>query len=60
MNSVVHDAFSYYTVVAVSHHLEMVMSFDCILVMHDGEMVKDGKSLELVMDTETRFGKLHL
>lgn len=48
MYEVVGKEFGGYTVVMVSHRLEMVMGFDRVVVMDSGRIVEEGAPRELV------------
>ena len=50
--------FENYTVIAVSHRLEMIMSFDKVIVMDSGEIVEVGNPAVLAGKVGTRFGDL--
>ena len=50
--------FENYTVIAVSHRLEMIMSFDRVIVMDSGEIVEVGNPAVLAGKVGTRFGDL--
>ncbi|EPE26567.1 ABC transporter transmembrane region [Glarea lozoyensis ATCC 20868] len=47
MQKIIMDEFKHYTIVMVSHRLEMVMGFDRVVVMERGSIVEVGKPLEL-------------
>lgn len=47
---VIEEVFKDYTVVAVTHRLESVIGFDRLLVMANGEVVKEGTPRSLVME----------
>ncbi|KAI1380494.1 ABC multidrug transporter [Hypoxylon crocopeplum] len=58
MQEVIRAEFKEYTVVAVSHRLDMVMDYDRVVVMEKGEIVEVGNPAQLVQETGTRFGEL--
>jgi ABC-type multidrug transport system fused ATPase/permease subunit len=58
MQEVIRVEFGGYTVVAVSHRLEMVMDFDRVVVMDTGEIVEVGNPIVLAGETGSRFGDL--
>lgn len=58
MLDIIRDEFRAYTVVAVSHRLEMVMDFDRVVAMDTGAVVEVGPPRVLAADGETRFGEL--
>jgi len=60
MMTVIETEFEGYTVVMVSHRLEMVMGFDRVLVMDRGSVVEDGAPGKLVEREGGRFRDLWL
>lgn len=58
MQEVIRVEFKEYTVVAVSHRLDMVMDYDRVVVMEKGEIVEVGNPGQLVKEAGTRFGEL--
>ncbi|PQE21899.1 ABC multidrug transporter protein [Rutstroemia sp. NJR-2017a BVV2] len=58
MQEVIRVEFGEYTVVAVSHRLDMVMDFDRVVVMDTGEIVEVGNPMLLAGETGSRFGDL--
>ncbi|KAI1639441.1 P-loop containing nucleoside triphosphate hydrolase protein [Biscogniauxia mediterranea] len=58
MQEVIGAEFGEYTVLAVSHHLDMIMGFDRVVVMDKGEVVEVGSPVVLAQDSATRFGEL--
>ncbi|OTB13269.1 hypothetical protein K445DRAFT_24767 [Daldinia sp. EC12] len=58
MQRVISNEFKEYTVIAVSHHLDMIMDYDRVIVMDKGEIVEVGNPANLVEETGTRFGEL--
>ncbi|OQE34785.1 hypothetical protein PENCOP_c015G05261 [Penicillium coprophilum] len=58
MQDIIRVEFKDYTVIAVSHRLDMVMDFDRVVVMDKGEIVEVGNPLVLAGQTETWFGDL--
>ncbi|OTB09427.1 hypothetical protein M426DRAFT_18072 [Hypoxylon sp. CI-4A] len=56
MQEVIRVEFKEYTVVAVSHRLDMVMDYDTVVVMDKGEIVEVGNPAELAAQAGTRFG----
>lgn len=50
--------FESYTVIAVSHRLDMIMDFDRVVVMDKGENVEVGRPRALADTAGTRFGVL--
>ncbi|KAE9372462.1 ATPase-like protein [Stipitochalara longipes BDJ] len=60
MMRIIESEFEGYTVVMVSHRLEMVMAFDRVLVMDRGSVVEDGPPGELAEKEGGRFRELWL
>ncbi|KAH7370165.1 putative ABC multidrug transporter [Rhexocercosporidium sp. MPI-PUGE-AT-0058] len=59
MQEIIRSDFKDYTVVAISHRLEMIMDFDRVIVMDSGKIVEDGNPKILAAEgTATRFGEL--
>ncbi|KAH8202021.1 hypothetical protein TruAng_003776 [Truncatella angustata] len=58
MQEIIRIEFKEYTVIAVSHRLEMVIDFDRVVVMDKGEIVEVGSPRVLSGDISTRFGEL--
>lgn len=58
MEEVIRVEFTRFTVVAVSHHLEMIMAFDRVIVMESGSIVEDGVPLLLAREAGSKFGLL--
>lgn len=58
MQEIIRTKFERYTVVAVSHRLEMIMDFDRVVVMDKGCVVEVGVPGVLAKDAESRFGEL--
>ncbi|KAJ5513392.1 hypothetical protein N7463_002944 [Penicillium fimorum] len=58
MQETIRTKFSNYTVIAVSHRLDMIMDFDRVVVMDTGEIVEVGKPVVLAQEAGTRFGDL--
>lgn len=58
MQDVIKAEFKNYTVVAVSHRLDMIMDFDRVVVMDKGEIVEVGNPMVLAADERSRFGDL--
>lgn len=58
MQEVIRAEFKDYTVIVVSHRLEMIMDFDRVVVMDRGEIVEVGNPMLLAEQEGTRFGKL--
>jgi ATP-binding cassette, subfamily C (CFTR/MRP), member 1 len=59
MQEIIKQEFSGYTIIMVSHRLEMVMYFfNRVIVMDKGSVVESGSPRELVSQAGTRFGEL--
>ncbi|KAK4233348.1 putative ABC multidrug transporter [Achaetomium macrosporum] len=58
MQEVIRAEFERYTVLAVSHRLDMIMDFDRVVVMDRGEIVEVGNPMALAARAGTRFGDL--
>ncbi|RYP77563.1 hypothetical protein DL770_007064 [Monosporascus sp. CRB-9-2] len=58
MREVIRAEFKEYTIMAVSHRLDMVMDFDRVVVMEKGEIVEAGRPSELAHEAGSRFGEL--
>ena len=59
MQEIIRTEFDAYTIVMVSHRLEMVMDyFDRVLVLDKGALVESGSPRELVDTPGSRFGEL--
>ncbi|KAG4443174.1 hypothetical protein IFR05_001316 [Cadophora sp. M221] len=60
MQRIIRTEFEGYTIVMVSHRLEMVMGFDTVVVMEKGEVVEKGPPGELSLRDGGRFRELWL
>ncbi|CAI7637408.1 unnamed protein product [Penicillium discolor] len=58
MQDIIRVEFKDYTIIAVSHRLDMIMDFDRVVVMDKGEIVEVGNPMVLAGKAETRFGDL--
>ncbi|KAH6702083.1 P-loop containing nucleoside triphosphate hydrolase protein [Leptodontidium sp. MPI-SDFR-AT-0119] len=58
MQRIIHEEFESYTIVMVSHRLEMVMGFDTVVVMEKGSIVEAGEPKILVETKRSRFKEL--
>lgn len=58
MQEIIRVEFKDYTIIAVSHRLDMIMDFDRVVVMDKGEIVEVGNPVVLAGQAETRFGDL--
>lgn len=57
MKEIIRTEFKDYTVISVTHRLDMVMDFDKVVVVDAGEVVEVGNPPELASE-ETKFGDL--
>lgn len=60
MQSIIHREFEGYTILMVSHRLEMVMGFDKVIVLDKGAVVESGTPRNLVEEAGSRFRELWL
>jgi ABC-type multidrug transport system fused ATPase/permease subunit len=58
MQEIIRVEFRNYTIVAVSHRLDMIMDFDRVVVMDTGEIIELGKPIVLAREEGSRFGEL--
>ncbi|KAH2461228.1 hypothetical protein KXV71_005482 [Aspergillus fumigatus] len=58
MQEIIRAEFRHYTIIAVSHRLEMIMDFDRLVVMDRGEVVEVGNPAALKERAGSRFGEL--
>lgn len=58
MQEIIRVEFRDYTVIAVSHRLDMIMDFDRVVVMDMGEIVEIGNPMALAREEGTKFGDL--
>ncbi|KAJ5496624.1 ABC transporter integral membrane type 1 [Penicillium fimorum] len=58
MQDIIRIEFKDYTIIAVSHRLDMIMDFDRVVVMDTGEIVEVGNPAVLARQEGTRFGDL--
>ncbi|KAF7591124.1 hypothetical protein BBP40_001960 [Aspergillus hancockii] len=58
IQEIIRTEFKDYTVIAVSHRLNMIMDFDRVVVMDTGEIVEVGNPAVLAIQAGTRFGDL--
>ncbi|RBR06588.1 uncharacterized protein FIESC28_10983 [Fusarium coffeatum] len=58
MQEIIRTEFKNYTVVAVSHRLDMIMDFDTVIVMDSGEIVEVSVPEKLAPEPGSRFGDL--
>lgn len=58
MQNIVKDEFGGYTIIMVSHRLELVMDFDRVIVLDTGRVVENGRPSELVKVEGGRFREL--
>ncbi|KAJ3577733.1 hypothetical protein NPX13_g2830 [Xylaria arbuscula] len=55
MQDTIRGEFKSYTIIAVSHRLDMIMDFDRVVVMDKGEVVEIGNPMALAAQEGTRF-----
>jgi ABC-type multidrug transport system fused ATPase/permease subunit len=58
MQEIIRAEFENYTIIAVSHRLDMIMDFDRVVVMDTGEIVEVGVPTKLAEEPGSRFGEL--
>lgn len=58
MQEIIRNEFRDYTVIAVSHRLDMIMDFDTVVVMDTGKIVEVGNPMVLAGNEQTKFGEL--
>jgi ABC-type multidrug transport system fused ATPase/permease subunit len=58
MQNLIRDEFQGYTVIAVSHRLDMIMDYDRVIVMERGEIMEVGNPIKLAGMMGSRFGEL--
>lgn len=58
IQGIIRAEFEDYTVIAVSHRLDMMMDFEKVIVMDWGEVVEVGSPAVLAGEVGTRFGDL--
>ena len=58
MQEIIAAEFKSYTILTVSHRLNMIMDFDTVVVMDKGKIVEVGRPVVLVAQAGTRFGNL--
>lgn len=58
MQKIIREEFEAYTVIMVSHRLEMVMSFDTVVMMDAGRIMEEGQPSTLIEKEGSRFREL--
>jgi ABC-type multidrug transport system fused ATPase/permease subunit len=58
IQDIIRTEFAEYTVIAVSHRLDMIMDFDRVVVMDTGRIVEVGRPAVLAGEAGSRFGDL--
>ncbi|KAI1803292.1 putative ABC multidrug transporter [Daldinia bambusicola] len=58
MQEIISNEFSEYTIVAVIHHLDIIMHYERVVVMDKGEIVEVGVPADLIEVEGTRFGEM--
>lgn len=57
MQEIIHKEFAGYTIVMVSHRLEMVMNFDRVIILDAGKVAEQG-SPKVLVEQQSRFKEL--
>lgn len=60
VQEIIKREFDGYTIIMVSHRLDMVMGFDTVVVMDEGKIIETGKPETLVEGEGSRFRELWL
>lgn len=58
IHRIIQNKFQEYIIIIVSHHLDIVMDFDAVVVIDNGYMVKKGQPQLLLEKEESRFREL--
>ena len=58
MQEIIGAEFRDYTVVAVSHQLNMIIDFDRVVVMDTGDIMEVGNPIVLAEEKGIKFGEL--
>lgn len=58
IQEIIRSEFAKYSVIAVSHRLDMIMDFDNVVVMDKDEIVEMGRPMDLAAGEVSRFGDL--
>jgi ABC-type multidrug transport system fused ATPase/permease subunit len=58
MQDIIRVEFKRFTILAVSHRLNMIMDFDRVIVLDDGRIVETGNPAILGREESSRFGQL--
>jgi ATP-binding cassette subfamily C (CFTR/MRP) protein 1 len=58
LKRIIMHEFEMYTIVMVAHRLDMVMEFDTVLVMDQGQVVEQGIPRILAQEDDSYFGQL--
>ncbi|KAG8161139.1 hypothetical protein KVR01_009403 [Diaporthe batatas] len=58
MQKIIREEFADYTIVMVSHRLDMVMEFDTVVMMDAGSIVERGRPTTLIATKGSRFREL--
>ncbi|OTB04619.1 hypothetical protein M426DRAFT_320734 [Hypoxylon sp. CI-4A] len=60
MQTIIREEFEGYTIIMVSHRLDMVLGFDTVVVMDKGSIVETGRPKRLVETAGSKFRELWL
>lgn len=58
MQKIIHDEFQGYTIIMVSHRLDVVLDCDMVIVMDSGAIIETGSPQALIEENGSRFGEL--
>ncbi|KAI1673320.1 ABC transporter integral membrane type 1 [Pyrenophora tritici-repentis] len=58
MQEIIRNEFKGYTVIAVSHRLDIIMDYDRVVIMDTGKIVETGNPVEMAGVAGSRFGDL--
>ncbi len=58
MHALIKHEFAGYTIIMVSHRLDMVVDFDRVLIVDDGRVVESGSPRDFIEQEGSRFSEL--
>lgn len=58
MQKIIHEEFQGYTIIMVSHRLDVALDCDMVIVMDSGAIVETGSPKALIEEDGSRFGEL--